>query len=111
MLTPSPEIIQVVQTFAPVFTRPTFAHACTLVAGTILAVGARTVTAALRAARTPSARRAPPRRSDAQPPLPRASPPVRLADTGSSPALAPRPWQSSDARFAPADSGHRARPP
>ncbi len=49
MLTPSPEIIQVVQTFAPVFTRPTFAHACTLVAGTILAVGARTVTAALRA--------------------------------------------------------------
>ena len=49
MLTPSPEIIQVLQTFAPVFTRPTFAHACTLVAGTILTVGARTVTAALRA--------------------------------------------------------------
>ena len=49
MPTPSPEIIAVLQTFAPVFTRPTFAHACTLVYGALLAVGARTVAASLRA--------------------------------------------------------------
>lgn len=49
MPTPSPEIIPVLQVFAPAFTRPTFAHACTLVVGAILAVGARTVAGALRA--------------------------------------------------------------
>jgi hypothetical protein len=49
MPTPSPEIIAVLQFFAPVFTKPTFAHACTLVYGALLAVGARTVASALRA--------------------------------------------------------------
>src|SRR5436190_14853440 len=49
MPTPSPWIIQVLDTFAPAFTKPTFANACLLVYGTPLAVGARTVTAALRA--------------------------------------------------------------
>jgi hypothetical protein len=39
----------VFQVFAPVFTKPTFAHAWTLVGGAILAVGARTVASALRA--------------------------------------------------------------
>jgi hypothetical protein len=39
----------VLSTFAPAFTKPTFNNACLLVYGTILAVGARTVTAALRA--------------------------------------------------------------
>ena len=49
MPTPSPEIIQVLQTFAPAFTAATFANASVLLYGTILALGARTVTAALRA--------------------------------------------------------------
>lgn len=49
MPTPSPRIIQVLNTFAPAFTKPTFNNACLLLYGTILAVGARTVTAALRA--------------------------------------------------------------
>lgn len=49
MPTPSPPIIQVLDTFAPAFTKPTFQHALILLYGTLLAVGARTVTAALRA--------------------------------------------------------------
>lgn len=49
MPTPSAEIIQVLDTFAPAFTKPTFRHALILLYGTLLAVGARTVTAALRA--------------------------------------------------------------
>ncbi|MCA1838272.1 MAG: transposase [Actinobacteria bacterium] len=50
MPTPSPQqIIQVLNTFAPAFTKPTFANALLLVYGTLLAVGTRTVTAALRA--------------------------------------------------------------
>ncbi len=49
MPTPSAEIIHLLQTFAPAFTAPTFAHACVLLSGTLLAVGPRTVTAALRA--------------------------------------------------------------
>jgi DDE superfamily endonuclease len=49
MPAPSAEIIQLLQTFAPAFTAPTFAHACVLLFGTLLAVGPRTVTAALRA--------------------------------------------------------------
>ena len=48
MPTPSPRIIQVLDTFAPAFTKPTFNNACLLIYGTLLAVGARTVTAALR---------------------------------------------------------------
>jgi hypothetical protein len=39
----------VLDTFAPAFTKPTFSNACLLLYGTLLAVGARTVTAALRA--------------------------------------------------------------
>ena len=49
MPTPSPEIIAVLQVFAPVFTKPTLAHACPLVYGALLAVGTRTVASALRA--------------------------------------------------------------
>jgi hypothetical protein len=49
MPAPSVEIIRVLQTFAPAFTAPTFAHALVLLYGTLLAVGPRTVTAALRA--------------------------------------------------------------
>jgi hypothetical protein len=49
MPTPSPEIIAVLQCFAPVFTKPTLAHACTLVYGALLTSGARTVASALRA--------------------------------------------------------------
>jgi hypothetical protein len=48
MLTPSPEIIQLLQAFSPAFTRPTFQKAQVLVYGAILAPGKRTVTAALR---------------------------------------------------------------
>jgi hypothetical protein len=48
MLTPSPEIIQLLATFAPVFTQPTFRKAQVLIYGTILALGKRTVTAVLR---------------------------------------------------------------
>ncbi len=49
MPTPSPAIVAILATFAPAFTAPTFAHAQVLVYGTLLAVGRRTVTAALRA--------------------------------------------------------------
>jgi hypothetical protein len=48
MLTPSPEIIQLLATFAPVFTQPTFQKVRVLLYGAILAPGKRTVTAALR---------------------------------------------------------------
>ena len=44
-----PELVGLLQTFAPAFTRPTFAHAVVLVCGAILAPGRRTVAAALRA--------------------------------------------------------------
>ena len=37
------------QSFAEVFTRPTFSHVLLLVCGTLLASGRRTITAALRA--------------------------------------------------------------
>jgi len=46
---PSPAVMALLQTFAVAFTRPTFAHACLLLFGTILAPGQRTVAAALRA--------------------------------------------------------------
>ena len=49
MPTPSPAILAILATFAPAFTTRTFAHAQVLVYGTLLAVGRRTVTAALRA--------------------------------------------------------------
>lgn len=50
MPTPSAQIIQVLNTFAPAFTKPTFPNnALLLVYGTLLAVGTRSVTAALRA--------------------------------------------------------------
>jgi hypothetical protein len=48
MLTPSNDIIQLLQAFAPRFTKPTFAKVLLLLYGTILAPGKRTVTAALR---------------------------------------------------------------
>ena len=48
MLTPSPEIIQLLEAFAPAFTKPTFQKVLALIYGTILAPGKRTVTAALR---------------------------------------------------------------
>lgn len=48
MPTPSPAIIQLLATFAPAFTAPTFANALVLLYGTILTVGRRTVAAALR---------------------------------------------------------------
>jgi len=48
MPTPSAEIIQVLSVFGAAFTVPTFAKALTLLNGTILAPGRRTVTAALR---------------------------------------------------------------
>lgn len=49
MVTPSPEIIQLLSAFAPVFTQPTFARVVLLVCGALLAPGRRTVAAALRA--------------------------------------------------------------
>ncbi|GAC1402043.1 MAG: hypothetical protein NVSMB65_19290 [Chloroflexota bacterium] len=49
MPSPSSAILAILATFAPAFTAPTFAHAQVLVYGTLLAVGRRTVTAALRA--------------------------------------------------------------
>jgi DDE superfamily endonuclease len=49
MVGPSPLLLTVLQPFAAAFTAPTFAHALTLVQGTLLASGRRTVTAALRA--------------------------------------------------------------
>ena len=45
----SPESLLLLEPFAEVFTRPTFCHMRTLVYGTLLASGRRTVTAALRA--------------------------------------------------------------
>jgi len=45
----SPESLLLLQPEASVFTRPTFCHMRTLVYGTLLASGRRTVTAALRA--------------------------------------------------------------
>ena len=48
MLTPSPEIIQLLAAFAPAFTQPTFRKVQMLIYGAILAPGKRTVTAALR---------------------------------------------------------------
>ena len=48
MLTPSPEILQLLSTFAVGMTAPTFAKALTLIYGAILAPGRRTITAALR---------------------------------------------------------------
>ena len=48
MLTPSPEIIQLLAAFSPAFTRPTFQKVQVLVYGAILAPGKRTVSSALR---------------------------------------------------------------
>jgi hypothetical protein len=45
----SPESLLLLQPFAEVFTRPTFCHMRTLVYGTLLTSGRRTVAAALRA--------------------------------------------------------------
>jgi len=44
---PSPEIIQLLATFAPAFSAPSYGHALVLLYGTILGTGRRTVTAAL----------------------------------------------------------------
>ena len=49
MLTLPLTIVAVLEPFAVLFTRPTWAHAQVLVIGTLLAQGPRTVTAALRA--------------------------------------------------------------
>src|SRR5918992_6253232 len=49
MPAPAPEIVALLATFAPAFTARTFARALLLLHGTLLAVGPRTVTAALRA--------------------------------------------------------------
>jgi hypothetical protein len=49
MSTPVAAIIPLLAPFAPAFTAPAFRKACTLIAGTILAPGRRTVCAALRA--------------------------------------------------------------
>jgi hypothetical protein len=46
---PSPAIVHLLATFASAFTRPTFAHALTLIYGAILAPGRRTVASTLRA--------------------------------------------------------------
>lgn len=48
MLTPSPEIIQLLATFAAAFTQPTFQKALLLIYGTVLTPGKRTIAAALR---------------------------------------------------------------
>src|SRR5690349_10987482 len=48
MLTPSPEIIQLLSVFAVSMTAPTFKNACVLLCGAILAPGRRTVASALR---------------------------------------------------------------
>ena len=48
MLNPSPEIIQLLATFAPLFSQPTFRKVLTLIYGATLTPGKRTVTAALR---------------------------------------------------------------
>src|SRR5215216_4071693 len=49
LLTPSPEIIQLLKAFAPALTAPTLTNAQVLLFGTILATGRRTISAALRA--------------------------------------------------------------
>lgn len=49
MPTPSSVIVPVMRQFASAFTRPTFEHVLTLVCGTLLVSGRRTVTSALRA--------------------------------------------------------------
>lgn len=49
MPTPSPVIVPFMRPFASAFTRPTFEHVLTLIGGTLLASGRRTVTSALRA--------------------------------------------------------------
>jgi hypothetical protein len=46
---PGPEVVALLQTFAAVFTRPTFAHALVLLYGAILAPGRRTIAGSLRA--------------------------------------------------------------
>src|SRR6478609_1527196 len=48
LLTPSPEIIQLLATFEPAMTAPTFANALVLLYGAILAPGRRTIASALR---------------------------------------------------------------
>ena len=48
MLTPSPEIIQLSATFAPLFSQLTFRKVLTLIYGATLTPGKRTVSAALR---------------------------------------------------------------
>lgn len=50
MPTLSPAIVHLLAPFAPAFTRPTFDHVLTLVTGSLLTSGRRTVAAALRAA-------------------------------------------------------------
>ena len=50
MVPTSALLLSILQPFAAVFTAPTFAHALTLVQGTLLASGRRTVASALRAA-------------------------------------------------------------
>lgn len=49
MPVPSPEIIQLLATFAPALSAPSYGHALVLLYGTILGSGRRTVTSALRA--------------------------------------------------------------
>jgi hypothetical protein len=49
MFTPSPEIIHLLQVFAPQFTSPTFSKVLLLICGVILSPGRRTVASALRA--------------------------------------------------------------
>ena len=44
-----PQMVALLRTFAPAFSRPTFARALVLLCGTLLASGRRTVAAALRA--------------------------------------------------------------
>ena len=44
-----PPMVPLLQVFAPAFSRPTFARALVLLCGTPLAIGRRTVAAALRA--------------------------------------------------------------
>lgn len=48
MLTPSPQILQLLSTFAVGMTAPTFVKALVLISGALLAPGRRTSTAALR---------------------------------------------------------------
>lgn len=49
MPAPAPEMVTLLATFAPAFTARTFANALVVLSGTLLAVGPRTVAAALRA--------------------------------------------------------------